>query len=432
MLRSLLRCVSVSGAILLLALSARATIVVDAGGGGDVTTLAAAIAAAQDRELSLVKSAADAVPGSGHFVVDGKSLSIVADVGADVTLTTLTVRNVPAGQQVVLRGLTIDQSPDPTPKSTGSLRVEGPGGTVWVEDCTIDAGKGGVLTGLGVFFYPAGPGVVASGGATVLLERCTLRGGEGLDKGSFLADKWNGGPGATAVRAQDSRVVLHDCTLRGGDGGDGEHLFFPAFFPANGGAGLTVTGTSLAHVAGCEVRGGDNGLTDSVEDVPGSAVDMVGLAGSVWARDSAFSTGRLQGDGLPAPLHFPPGAAPMALPSAARTFAVSSPLREGQAGSIEIQGQTGDQALLLVSLNAGAAPMIGKEGVLLLDSELLLLIVPLGTVSAPGGELSVPFVAPPLDPVVSALTVPMQLAVVAGGVVTLEGGSALAWLDAGL
>jgi hypothetical protein len=76
--------------------------------------------------------------------------------------------------------------------------------------------------------------------------------------------------------------------------------------------------------------------------------------------------------------------------------------------------------------------MIGKEGVLLLDSELPLLIVPLGTVSAPGGELSVPFVAPPLDPVVSALTVPMQLAVVSGGAVTLEGGSALAWLDAGL
>jgi hypothetical protein len=87
--------------------------------------------------------------------------------------------------------------------------------------------------------------------------------------------------------------------------------------------------------------------------------------------------------------------------------------------------------VLLVGLGAGFAPLLLREGPLMLDAGVLL-IVPLGTITDPGGALAVPFVAPALAPVLSGLTVPLQLAVSAGVATTLEASSALAWLDAGL
>ncbi|HEX5009887.1 MAG TPA: hypothetical protein VFY71_05760 [Planctomycetota bacterium] len=106
-------------------------------------------------------------------------------------------------------------------------------------------------------------------------------------------------------------------------------------------------------------------------------------------------------------------------------------MREGQAGALQIQAQQGDLALLVIGLTPGFQELSAKHGALVLDPTVLIPVA-LGTIADAGGSLSVPFVMPALNPTLDGLTVPMQLAVVAGGKATLEGATAVAWLDAGL
>ena len=138
--------------------------------------------------------------------------------------------------------------------------------------------------------------------------------------------------------------------------------------------------------------------------------------------------------GHPAPglaLNAPPGTV-TSFSAPARDLSISSPLREGQPGTLTIQGEVGDFAWVIVSLGAAYQPLAPKQGVLLLDSSVLLLPVAVGVITSPSGTLTVPFVTPQLNPVLKGLTVPMQLAVQAGGVTTLESVTLLGWLDSTL
>ncbi len=111
---------------------------------------------------------------------------------------------------------------------------------------------------------------------------------------------------------------------------------------------------------------------------------------------------------------------------------VPSPLREVQPGTLTIQGQQRDLAIVLVAPGSAFQPLSGKQGLFLLDGSVLLLPVSLGVITSPSGTLDVPFVTPALNPALEGLTVPLQLAIVDAGQTTLESTTLLGWLDAGI
>ena len=81
----------------------------DASGAGQYLQISAAVAAAASGDTLLVKSGTYAA-----FTVDGeKSLSVVADTGASVTVDgTVAVKNLAATQTVLLSGLNLGAQPD--------------------------------------------------------------------------------------------------------------------------------------------------------------------------------------------------------------------------------------------------------------------------------------------------------------------------------
>lgn len=415
--------------------TARATIVVDPAGGGDFTTLQAAVDAARDGEQILVKAGTYGA-GFDELVISGKGLAIMADTGAQVLLAGLEVTGLPADHWVVLRGLTLAPS---EPHSQGTLRVEQSAGTVFVEDCTVTNAKGYVVVLFGAFPFVTGPAARilgdASGTSSLVLQHCTLTGGEGHDAFKFLQDKIDAGMGWPGVYSHDARVVVQDCTLQGGNGGNGDvQLFSTPFFLPDGGSGLEIAGTGLADVAGSHLIGGSNGDQNPyLNDETGYGLYGEGPS-NTWLKDSLVEAGTLVGTGIAVPpindfyLQFDV----TSFPEPSRSIAIPSPLREGQAGVLQIQGQQGDLALLLIGLGPGFLPLPARHGVLVIDPSLLLLPVTLGTITDAGGALSIPFVMPDLNPTLNGLTVPMQLAVVAGGKATLEGATVVAWLDSGL
>ena len=415
--------------------TARATIVVDPAGGGDFTTLQAAVDAARDGEQILVKAGTYGAP-TEILVIDGKGLAIMADTGALVVLSGLRVTGLAQDHWVVLRGLTLG-STEPHPQ--GTLRVEQSAGTVFAEDCTVTNAKGYAIGFLGALVFATGPGALIEGGAagegSLVLQHCTITGGEGHDAFKYLQDKIDAGMGWAGVYSHNARVVVQDCTLTGGNGGNGDvQLFTTPFFLPDGGSGLEIAGTGLADVAGSHLIGGSNGDQNPyLNDEAGYGLYGEGPS-NTWLKDSLVEAGTVVGTGVAVPpindfyLDFDV----ISFPEPSRSMVIPSPLREGQAGVLQIEGQQGDLALALVGLSPDVLPLPAKHGVLLLDPSVLLLPVALGTITDAGGALSVPFVMPALNPSLNGLTVPMQLAVVAGGKATLEGATVVAWLDAGL
>ena len=106
-MRTFVRVLTLSTAVLPLATRAQTVHVVDDDGGAGVhfTSLADAVTAASTGDVVLVKE------GSySGFTIDGKSLTVVEDTGHATEVTgTVNVRNLLAGQAVELIGLEVDQ-----------------------------------------------------------------------------------------------------------------------------------------------------------------------------------------------------------------------------------------------------------------------------------------------------------------------------------
>jgi len=420
---ALARLATLGVAALLLAPALRATIVVDPTGHGDFTTLQAALLAAADGELILVKAGAyESAPRGGGFSIAGKGLALVAEAGARVSIPWLEVTGVPAGRTVVVRGLGIDPAAgNPHPVRPG-VELSESAGTLWLEDCSIRGASGWYEEGFG--WGMAQHGVSAHGG-DVVLQRCTVIGGKGTPSTPAV---WSSVGGA-GVWVQGGHAALHDCTVTGGAGGDGEDS---AFAFSDGGSGVEVWSQALASLAGCTVTGGSNGLLNPgySSGYTGGGLTVASASAFAWVRASDFAAGAVVGNGHPgAPVEalLPGNVTSFAAP--ARSLEVSSPLREGQSGALQVHGQPGDQLLLLAAPDAGFAPLPGKQGALALAAPVLLP-VSLGTITDPAGTLTVPFITPHLAPGLEGLSVLFQLGVMHDGLVTLEAGTALAWLDA--
>ena len=425
-------CFFVTVASLALAPSAAArgnVLTVDAGGGADFAILQDAIDAAADGDTLLV--------AGGQYVqavVDGKSLSIVAEAGAKVTLVgsifgadVVAVRNLAFGQRVVLRGL------DVVPAVQALERVvhlQANDGGVWIEDMTVTG------TGPGwVFDASVDPDamVVAEDSDTIHFARLDVTGNAGVIKQpSTLTFLHESSPGADALRVAGSRVSLWDSALTGGLGSTATFGPTNAPIPATvGGDGVRVDSGEL-FVSGSTLTGGQGGGANvfywgCLFAADGGRGLALGAGGpTVTLLDTAPAGGAGGPMGICSPAGQPGADTDLGsgslseLDGDARSFESTSPHREGESSTFTYSGLPGDVAFDLIGT---AEPFA-----LLLEVNGMLAVAPLvirfaGTLDGTGSLVVAQPVPPFGDPSVETADVFLQAAFV-----ELAGGSATAML----
>ena len=368
------RSVACLGLLALLLCAARtaqaSVIVVDSanGPGTDTEFLWQGVDTAAEGDVLLVR------PGFYEVwsTVDGRSLTIVADGDQVSVHGTITVRNLAAGQSVLLRGLDLGYP--------GSVELYDNDGVVYVEDCAILADQEG---GAG---QHAGILAVES---RLVVTRCTVSGS--------LNYAFHDAPPTPGLLAVRSEVVVTSSTLVGGDGTD------PYADSVPGAAGLWLDDSS-ATLEGTTVMGGYG-------DTAVGGTGLVALNGSSLRSLQCGTSG---GGGTPAGDAQMVDGSSMALglTGTAHALASVSPVREGEPVSVTVQGAPGDLAWLALSLSPGWTPVFGGQHVLTLGSPFQLFALgPLGA----SGQLTLSSAVPSLGALESLDLVLQELSVGAGG-----------------
>lgn len=400
--RSLSKLLPAATALLACALPAFAAnnvLVVDANGGGPFTSIQAAVDAAQDGDVLLVRSGT--YPG---FVVADKSVTVVGDVGAQVSVVGGSgVRDLAATRTVVLVDIDLSGATSADPAISTALALSGNAGRVRVERCVLVGGYGG---------SGGGRAVTISACADVALGACNLRGG--------YAPGYCAPDGREALQVfGGSSVVLQGCTLTGangshggcdcdgGSGGDGAFVAHSTLFVSNssfyGGHGGNCSPSSLFSAPAA----GDGG--DGIESFMGTirildSTTIVGNAG--WEVGPGCGMYSLSGSpGLPRR-----GSAFTDLPGSAPTLSAPAIVNAGATESFTVRGTPGEIVSLFVSATTSATFQPNWNGMLLvplrqapLPVELLLAgVVP------PSGALEFSHPMPALAPGAQARTTFIQ------------------------
>jgi hypothetical protein len=371
-----------------------------------------AIAAAAPGDVLLLQPGDYTPDASGFFITKGLTL-MPAPAAGRITLGDVTISGLIAGQTVVLRGFDLKG----TRVGASGLLVTAAAGTAWIEDCNLFG-----------FNDPTGR---ASGSAAARVDgghaefrACEFRGGHGHDAlGGATATLG----GAALQDAAFSTVALHHCTLIGGDAGDGPQ---PAGSLLPPGSALDA---NLADVtlAACTLTGGAEGADDDAQPgVSASAIAVHDLPTTVRVLQSVLAAGAVQGLGTRGPAIEAPASAVQLLAEPARSLVLPALLFAGQDGTLVVDGEPGDLALLLLSTRSALLPLPKLEGSLALDPESLAGPIALGLLVGPDGELELPFVLGPLPPGVEATTVLVQGLFLDAEGASLGGASALTWIDA--
>ena len=405
------------------ALPAAQVVTVDDSGGADFADIQPAIDAVTDGGIVLVR---DGVYGA--LAIAAKSVAVVADTGAAVEVLPGVVRDLTAGQVVLLRGLRFTRE-SASLITLPLLALENNQGTVWIEDGLHD----GTL---------ADPVLVTAAlrvenCAAVVAARTIFRGSDGTP---FFV-----GPGPFDVNhgivARDSNLALHGCELAGGLGATGFFTDFDTGLPPHAGAhGVHLDGGSL-FAGGCSFQGGDGG---DGADWPGGAC-WNGQAGG----HGLFLTGGAQADVLDSSFAAGSGGAATAVPCVAGAsgqpslvgsgslntlagdapgLATSSPVRERQSLVVDVTGPPGALAAVAFSFAPDHALFLPWSATIHLAGTPLVLAV----ASVPAaGALSVTTPIGDVLPTAGGSSVYLQslLALPAGGFALSEP-SAATFLDA--
>jgi len=387
--------------------------VVDAasGPGTDFTTIQAAVDAAVDGESVLVR------PGNyAGFAIVGKDVDVVAD-GGPVAVAGFELRNLPSGGALVVRGL----------QSTG---VAGAGasiidcaGDVVVEACTLVGADGD-----GAFaspnFDPSGaPGAFVDGSTRVAFARTTLRGGDGDD---YVPLAVLFGAGGDGLRAVGSFVALYSCTALGGDGGDvadddaawtggagGDGIELDAGFlfvsggSATGGdggrGGEDFNGFTGTYSCGDGGPGGD-GLRQSSPSIGPVSVQLLAVVTNGGAGGPPYF-GAPCANGAPGqPVDVNPTAL-LVLQQQFYRFRATSTVREGGTVDFVFGGEPGAFVVLGLATQPIFAPLAFLNGVLLIDTNALILLPGL---LDPAGALTVSLTANIALPALNGATIHAQ------------------------
>lgn len=376
-------------------------IVCDVTGAGDYNSVQAAINAAATGDILLLKHGSFAYDFFG-VTIDGKSLVIVADAGAPSRpkLAGITVKNLPPSGAVIVRGIEVQPATGFGPP-VGGITIDHVQGGVVFEDCVL-RGSPGVGQTFG-FSKDALPGVVLTSCAAAVFTRCSIFGGSGVDAGGIGGPPsyyGSSGGGAGVVMAA-SHASFHDCVVAGGAGGKGNAGIGIA---NDGGDGAVLVG-SVVLLSGTAIAGGAGGSNGA--SAPSGDINAGGdglrtdAASKVFAIDSSW----VGGDGGPFPFGAgfgpdgvaldPPGFPIGGWTTQARSFSLSTPVKELTSVAVDVRGQTGDLVLLVQSFGVANLHPGGVKGWLLLTPPLLGPFVLLA-ISDPSGHATLTVPAPPL------------------------------------
>ncbi|MAF66789.1 MAG: hypothetical protein CMJ84_14165 [Planctomycetes bacterium] len=234
-------------------------IVVDTNGSGDFPSLAAATIAAADGDVLLVRPGDY---GGDNVLINAKGLTIVRDGAGTVrgtgpsstgntTPSLIVIRNLPAGKEVHLSGLSYDMT-----------EMAFCNGLILIEDS--EPWADGAPCQVGALFCNS-----------VTITNSNLRGVDGFEiSGGQQNDGANGGGGLTVV---ESTVTVYSTAMLGGDGDDGVSDPYGCGTGGDGGPGLSVLGSaSVVRHLDCTFSGGDGGEGDCSNGLPGPDIDNSG------------------------------------------------------------------------------------------------------------------------------------------------------------
>jgi hypothetical protein len=399
-------------------------LVVDADGGGDFTTLSAAVAAAVDGDMILVHDGDYVEPAP--IVIDGKALTIAGEwvtptqFWPSVTIRPgLVIQHLAPGKMVFLENLAfIGADGTSSTASVAALQLRDNSSHVRVQSCTLYGGTGTNNNS------PDGAAAVdISNSASTALVDCDLFGGDGQFSPSLAVVTGNGGSG---VRLDVGQVHLGYSYVRGGAGGSDAIGGWGQ--GGNGGAGVErLAGTILG--AGAYMRGGDGGISFHGGN-GGIGLQMGGALGFAWIMAGSFASGGEGGlsdsgpNGAPGAAMFDPNGQVVNYGGSPHGFDVTSPLREGEGGTLVLEGFSGP-TLLFASLTPHQLPLSGYQGVLMLSPTSLIGPFVIGI-----GSGTLPIVAPSLPIGLESLNVFVQPAYVGPQGTVLGAGHILTLLDA--
>jgi len=389
-------------------------IVVDPTGGGDFLEVQDAVNAASNGDVILVRPLPGVFSYYEAIYVDGKALTIEADpAGGPVKLLGLEVHHVPAGRCTVLRGLRVA----PFFLIDKGIVLSDNAGGVWVENCRVDGmhGDGSSLFNCsGVVDIPGQPALIANNCPAVTVVRSELYGGSGTTSndpgGMSFSVTTDGGPG---LRASNARVALYECVLTGGPGGGG--LVYCGAV-GDGSDAIDLVASQLL-LSGCTATGGAAGSGAAGDGAHADALSSIELlATTVTAAPGGVD------------LVTAPGAVTN-YPGAARSFALTSPLREGEHGTLAMQGVQGDFVGFFWSFGNGALPMPARNGWFVLSPSFIAGPFLLGAITDPTGAWNLSVTGPNLPPASQAMTFLLQAYFAYPGGVTLSSGTAFTLVD---
>lgn len=388
---------------------------------GDQPSIAVALSTAVDGDVVLVRSGT-----YGAFTVDGKGVSVVADLGASVVVFGgVRVKNLAPGQLVLLSGLTV------AAPGVDALVAQDNQGTLRVESTALQA--------YATSTFSLVSGAVLTNCVDVAFEHVSAQGGTAMQSFATAGD---------GVRATNSRLALVDCQIVGSAGANGD-----SGSPApgtSGGAGLRafsgeIYATGCTFVGGAGGRGGVQSTgSGCAAQVPlaggdggtGLAAEGSPLATSVRVRDVALhgglgGTGGVTNCGVAAASG---SSAPtntgvlQLLTQPFRGVNASTVAREGTSATFTCTGVPGDRVVLFVSTGPGWSWHAGLLAPVLIrnpfERRVALGVVP------PSGTLVSTLTIPELGP-----GVPVSLRHVqawfadTNGVAHLGGGGVLTLLD---
>jgi hypothetical protein len=383
-------------ALLLLAAPAGAQSVLTVGDAGEFATPQAAIDAAVPGDIVLLLQSFEA-----NVVID-KGIALV---GSGQTLLhpasaldqpTIRVTGVPAGQAVLISGVSVFVFGDGAP---AAVEVSGCDAPVWIQDVFVDS-----YGATGFAAHDARSLVLANSAFQTNLVAALPDGTPKTAPGALLT-------GTTSAFVHGGHVLGSHGVLQGPG--------FPVPTAApDGGAGLIavdaqvkVTGTTIAggsgnsvFIGGCNL-GGDGGAGLVTLDGPAAGLPAVLLRGAaVTGGGGGFSSGGCSPQGQP-------GAAFDVLPGSVTTqavlprhFALPGHVQAGLPITLAFDGAPGDVALLFGAASAAPALAVGA-----LDLHLSAgTLFPVGVFALAGFSLDVPASVPALPPGLQGVIVPLQ------------------------
>ncbi|MEM7305457.1 MAG: hypothetical protein AAF682_02245 [Planctomycetota bacterium] len=304
------------------------------------------------------------------FVLDGKDVALEADNLAEVFVGGSTIRNIPAGSEVLLRRLNFLAT------DTDALLVEQCGGTVWVEECGFDSE---LSEGT---FQPGGDGLVLDTVADARVLRSFVSGGHGSSELFLFVVAQPGGAG---LRAKDSSVVLMDSLVTGGHGGGA--AFYGILHGGDGGDAVALEGSTL-QAWGNNIQAGNGGYGDycdcpgglicgipgtggdAIEVVAASTTPSVELLDTTLLAGAPGLSGSLFGmcpDGAPGNELAAGPADVVTLPGPHRSFWTKSPARDAGPAALYFYGEPGDLAIIALGPSSSPFELPGITGTLFLS-----------------------------------------------------------------